>query len=194
MSVWVSSCVYWCAVCNGDKVASLISFTAASLYPLGLPHLTMSPGPGVPGATGLSTLLHSLHCYVYLRIFVELVTSLVRRVRCTMRFIIPIHKLWLSAVSYYPFFVRTSLQFISRPPPRYIRQRCRGGYGRSLLQSPSIRARLIKVVCVITNIIRHRFSNVWHDHSVAIHSNMRRNVFDDCHRCESNGIGHRVAM
>jgi len=87
--------------------------------------------------------LRNLHCYVYLRIFVKLVRSLVRRVWCTMLLTFPIHMLWLSAVPCYSLLVRRIPLFISRSLSS-IRLRCRVGYGRRHLQSPSHRARLTR--------------------------------------------------
>jgi len=90
--------------------------------------------------------------------------------------------------------LRTSLQCISCLFRHYIWPRCRGGYGHRLLESPSHRSRLLKVARVITTITGHRLSIVWHQLSLANHSNMGRNVFDESNHCESNAIGHRVRM
>jgi hypothetical protein len=86
--------------------------------------------------------------------------------------------------------------FISRPHPPgcFVRQRCTGGCERHLLQSLSHRALLIKVARFITTITGHRLSIAWHQHSVASHSNMRRNVLGLSNHCELNAIDHRLTI
>lgn len=56
LSVWVISCVYWCAVCNGNKVASLLSYTAASLYSTRTATFDYDARTGCAGSDGGSVL------------------------------------------------------------------------------------------------------------------------------------------
>jgi hypothetical protein len=129
------------------------------------------------------TAFGSMHCYVYLQIFKILGRSAVRPVWCTTFLIISIYRMWLSAVPRYPLFVLKDLQCTSCPPQRYIRPKYAGGYGCRILQIPSHRSRLINVASNIITITRRKLSIVWHEHFVASHGNMRRNVFGESNHC-----------
>jgi hypothetical protein len=115
MSVWVVSCVAWCALCKRVNLTFLLSPMSPYFIPLGQPRLTLAPGRGVSGATEVQycTSQHALlslpvrHC--------QLGQTAPRRVRCAMILIITIYKLWLSAVPCCPLFVLTCLQSVFRP-------------------------------------------------------------------------------
>lgn len=99
-------------ICNGSRVESFLSSTAAC-SPLGLPHLTLAPGPVVPGSTGVQYCT-SQPALLRLPAHFRQIGQIYRP--AGVMYNAP-HNLWLSAVSCHPIFFLTDLQFISHPPP-----------------------------------------------------------------------------
>ena len=180
LSGW--SHVSWCcAECNGSRVASLLSSTSTSLF---FSWTTTFDSDASSGIDRVS-ILHFTACVV---------TS--TRLTCVMHN--APHNTYVQALA-----VRCAvlsplhthgLQCVSRSPHCNICPRCRGGYGRHLLQSLSHQALLIKVAHLITTITCHRLSIIWHQQSVASHSNMQWNVFGKSNSCDSNAIGHWLTI
>ena len=98
--------------------------------------LTLATGPVVPESRGFNNALHSQHCYIYLGIYAKFFRPSLRCVRYTMLLIIPTYRLWLSAVPCSPFFGIYGLEEHFPSLSCLYRTRCRGGYGRPLLNTP----------------------------------------------------------
>jgi hypothetical protein len=154
--------------------------------------MTLAPGPSVPGSEG-GQYCTSQPALLRITAYFRQIGQISRPARLQYILIIPIYKIWLSAAPCNSLFdlYGPAVYFLSLHG--YIRPRmCVDKY--RLLQSPSHRARLIKVARVITATSRHRLSILWHQHPAASHINKRWYVFSEINHCESNAIGHRVTI
>ena len=110
-------------VCNGSRVASLISSTAASVFSTRAATFDFNARAGFPGSTG-AQYRTSQPALLRLPAHFRQIGQISRP--AGMMHNAP-HKLWLSAVLYHPIFFLTGLQWISHSPRRCIRLRCGGG-------------------------------------------------------------------
>jgi len=133
MSVWVVSCVAWCALCKRVNITFLLSPLSPYFIPLGQPRLTLAPGRGVSGATQVQycTSQHAL-LSVPVRHCQRGQTAPPAGTMCNDP-----HNHYLQALA-----VRCAMLSPLRPhvpteclpsPRHYIRSRCRGGYRCLLL-------------------------------------------------------------